>query len=308
MTLRSARILPCLFVMGMLWAMTPSTVRGWGSHGHALSGRVAAMKVPVDMPRFFRRSVDQLSYLNPEPDRWKERAESDIDKAITSASIDHYIDIEYVPDGALNAPTRHEFGAELVKSGRKATDAGFAPYRILELFQRLRIEFRLWRVERNRTQREWIEQRIINDAGVLGHYVSDGANPHHTTMHHNGWVGANPKGFTVYSRDRGFHFRFEDEYVRSHIQLNDVLPLVAGNARVLDKTRDEVIAYLKRSQAKVEELYLLDKKEAFGETTTSVEHKQFASARLAAGAEMLRDLWWTAWVTSALPPAPPVQR
>jgi len=25
---------------------------------------------------------------------------------------------------------------------------------------------------------------------------------------------------------------------------------------------------------------------------------------LAAGAQMLRDMWWTAWVTSAAPPAP----
>ncbi|MEP7270310.1 MAG: hypothetical protein ABI882_02340 [Acidobacteriota bacterium] len=306
---RSCRVLMILLVVGALSAMKPVSVRGWGPHGHALSGRVAAMKVPVDMPRFFRKSVDHLSYLNPEPDRWKDRVESDIDKAITSASVDHYIDLEYVPDGALNAPTRYDFGVEMVKAGRKATDAGFVPYRILELFQRLRIEFRLWRVEQNRTQREWIEQRIINDAGLLGHYVSDGANPHHTTIHHNGWVGANPNSYTVYSRENGFHYRFEDIYVRGHIQLNDVLPLVAGNARVLDKTREEIMAYLQRSHAKLEELYILDKKEAFGETTASLEHKKFASERLAAGAEMLRDLWWTAWVTSAIPsPAPTAQK
>jgi hypothetical protein len=35
--------------------------------------------------------------------------------------------------------------------------------------------------------------------------------------------------------------------------------------------------------------------------TTTPEHKAFAAARLAAGAEMLRDLWYTAWVTSAAP-------
>jgi hypothetical protein len=42
----------------------------------------------------------------------------------------------------------------------------------------------------------------------------------------------------------------------------------------------------------------LEKKEAFGEPTKSAEHKKFAQERLAAGAQMLRDLWWTAWVTS----------
>ncbi len=298
------RVLACLVLLVCLWMIQPSGARGWGFHGHALSGRIAAMKLPVDMPGFFRRSVDQLSYLNPEPDRWKERAEADIDKATTAASIDHYIDLEYVPAGAFNAPTRYDFGLEMIKAGRKATDAGFAPYRMLELFQRVRIEFRLWRVEQNRTRRGWIEQRIINDAGLLGHYLSDGANPHHTSIHHNGWVGANPNGYTVFSRERGFHFRFEDEFVGSRIQINDVLPLVSGNARVLDKTRDEIIAYLRRSHARLEELYILDKREAFSATTTSIDHKKFAAARLAAGAEMLRDLWWTAWVTSTVPPNP----
>lgn len=302
------RVLAGVALLTCVWVLQPSEVRGWGPHGHALSGRVAAMKVPAEMPRFFRKSVDQLSYLNPEPDRWKDRVESDIDKAITSGSLDHYIDLEYVPEGALNSPTRYDFGVELVKAGRKATDAGFLPYRMLEVFQRVRIEFRLWRGEKDRRRREWIEQRIINDAGVLGHYVSDGANPHHTTMHHNGWVGANPNGYTVYSRERGFHFRFEDEFVGSHIQINDVLPLVGSNPRVIEKPREEMIAYLRRSYARLEELYQLDKREQFSATTTSIDHKKFAAARLAAGAEMLRDLWWTAWVTSSLPATPPAVR
>lgn len=279
-------------------------VRGWGPHGHALSGQAAAMKLPAEAPKFLRKAVDQLSYLNPEPDRWKDRVESDLDKAITATSLDHYIDLEYVPQGALNAPTRYDFGAAIVKSGRKATDAGFLPYRILELYQTLRVEFRLWRVEKDRNRRAWIEQRIINEAGLLGHYVSDGANPHHTTMHHNGWVGVNPKGYTVYSRERGIHFRFEDEFVGARIQLNDVLPLVASTPRVIDQPREAVLAYLRSSFALVEDLYVLDKKEQFGISSTSVENKKFAAARLAAGAEMLRDMWWSAWVTSEIQATP----
>lgn len=304
---RNFRIAVCVVLLVSVWVLKPSGVRGWGSVGHALSGRAAAMKLPSEMPRFFRKAVNQLSYLNPEPDRWKDRAESDIDKAIVSASLDHYIDLEFVPEGALNMPTRYDFAAEVAKSGRKATDAGFVPYRILELFQTLRVEFRLWRAERNGDRREWIEQRIINDAGLLGHFVSDVANPHHTTMHHNGWVGDNPKGYAVYSRERGIHFRFEDEFVGSHMQINDVLPLVGTDAKVRAKTREEVIAYLRSSHSNVEELYILDKKEPFSLTTVSPEHKKFAAARLAAGAEMLRDLWWTAWVTSAPAPAAPPQ-
>jgi hypothetical protein len=213
--------------------------------------------------------------------------------------------LELVPEAAFSAVNRYDFVAELIRAGRKPTEAGFSPYRILELFQRLRVEFRLWRLEQDKTRRQMIEQRIINDAGILGHYVADGSNPHHTTIHHNGWVGENPKGYTVYAREGGFHFRFEDEYVQTHVQPNDVLPLI-GPVRVITKPREEIWAYLRASHALVEQLYILDKQEPFGAATTAAEHKRFAVARLAAGAQMLRDLWWTAWMTSAdaAPPMP----
>ncbi len=282
-------------------------VRAWGEHGHLLAGRAAAMKLPDQTPGFLRKAVNQLSYLNPEPDRWRSNDEANVDKALSQGlAPDHYIDLEFVPQGALLLPNRNDFAAELVKAGRKPAEAGFLPFRTLELFQRLRIGFRLWRATTDKTKRQWIEQRLINDAGILGHYVSDGANPHHTTMHHNGWVGDNPKGFTVPSRERGFHGRFEDEYVRTHVQLNDVLPLITGQPRVIDRPRDEILAYLQTSHSKVEALFVLDKQEQFGELTRSEDHKRFACERLAAGATMLRDLWWTAWVTSGAPVAPPV--
>ena len=111
-------------------------------------------------------------------------------RSFAGTSPDHYVDMEMVPAGAFNVASRYDFIVELLKSGRKPADAGFLPYRMLEMFQRMRVEFRLWRAEKDLRRRLWIEQRIINDAGVLGHYVSDGSNPHHTTIHHNGWVGA----------------------------------------------------------------------------------------------------------------------
>jgi hypothetical protein len=296
------RLWPWLLLLALLPGFYPRPVRGWGQHGHELSGRAAAMKLPAEMPKFFRKATDQLSYLNPEPDRWRDRAEADLDKALNSAAAaEHFVDLEIIPPEAFAAVNRYDFTAELIKAGKKPTEAGFAPYRCLELFQRLRLEFRLWRAEKDARKRAWIEQRIVNDAGILGHYVSDGANPHHTTIHYNGWVGDNPKGYTVYSRERGFHFRFEEEFVGARIQLNDVLPLVGG-VRVVDRPREAIWAFLRDSNALVEELYVLDKREAFGAATAADEHKRFAAARLAAGAQMLRDLWWTAWATSA--PAP----
>jgi len=290
-----------LLIIAIALAQPLSDAQCWGPHGHELSGRAAAMKLPEQTPKFFRNAVDQLGYLNPEPDRWRDRAESDLDKALDSAyAPDHFLDLELVPPAAFDAVNRYEFAAELIKAGRKPTAVGFVPFRMLELFQSLRIEFRLWRAERDSNKRKWIEQRIINDAGILGHYVSDAANPHHTTIHYNGWSGDNPKSYAVFTREpnQGIHYRFEDLYVQTHIQLNDVAPLI-GKERVIAKPREEIWSYIRSSNALVEQLYILDKQEKFDAETKSPEHKKFVAGRLAAGAQTLRDLWWTAWVTSA---------
>ena len=62
------------------------------------------MKLPEQMPKFFRKAVDQLGYLNPEPDRWRSRDESNLDKALDSAyAPDHFLDLELVPPAAFTA-------------------------------------------------------------------------------------------------------------------------------------------------------------------------------------------------------------
>ncbi len=294
------RLSAIIIVILIICAIGSDRVKGWGPQGHELTGRAAAMKLPGEMPKFFRKAVDQLGYLNIEPDRWRDRVESNLDKAMDSAAApDHFLDMELVPESATKSINRYEFVAEMIKAKQRPTTAGFVPYRILELFQRLRVEFRLWRAEKDWQRRTWIEQRIINDAGILGHYVADCSNPHHTTIHYNGWSGNNPNGYTIYSRERGIHFRFEDEYVGAQIKLNDVLPLIDGNARVIAQPREEIWNYLSSSNKLVEQLYILDKREPFSATNSSPEHKKFVISRLAAGAQMLRDMWWTAWQTSA---------
>jgi hypothetical protein len=305
---RPLRITLFLLIVVAIPTFRSSDVRGWGPEGHEISGRAAAMKLPKEMPGFMRQSVDQLAYLNFEPDRWRDKAESNMDKALNSASApDHFLDLEIVPERARNAVNRYDFVAEMIRAGQKPSKAGFLPYRILELFQRLRVDFRLWRAETDPQRRQWIEQRIVNDAGILGHFVSDGANPHHTTIHFNGWNGYNPQGYTRFSRERGIHYRFEEEFVGARVKLNDVTPLVSEKAKIVENPREEIWRYLRDSNALVEQLYILDKKEQFSKDNVAPEHKKFVAARLAAGAQMLRDLWWTAWVTSdpALAPAAP---
>src|SRR5262249_19641961 len=125
-----ARLLLCLLIIVVALTQPLFDAHGWGQRGHELSGRAAAMKLPEQMPKFFRIAVDQLGYLNPEPDRWRDRAESDLDKALDSAyAPDHFIDLELVPPAAFNAVNRYEFTAELIKAERKPTNVGFVPFR-----------------------------------------------------------------------------------------------------------------------------------------------------------------------------------
>ena len=81
----------------------------------------------------------------------------------------------------------------------------------------------------------------------------------------------------------------------------DVTSYMTHAPQQFPDVRTAVIAYLNTSFGELDRLYALDKATAFQPETATPEQKAFAAARLAAGAEMLRDLWYTAWVTSAVP-------
>lgn len=283
-------------VLTAITAVTVS-VSAWGAHGHQLAGQAAVLALPDDVPGFFRSAAEQLSWLNPEPDRWRDRAERDADPALADAfDPDHYIDMEIVPTGALDAPNRYTYLAVVSSAGKTAAEVGTSPYRMLEVFQRVRSGFRAWRAATDPKIRGWIEQRIINDAGILGHYVTDAANPLHTTIHHHGWVGHNPKG---YPTDQAIHSRFESRFVSAHVTLEDLRRATTPAPRRIDAPRAAIMEFVRASHGQLERLYELDKQEPFSDATPSADHKQFVVDRLAFGTLMLRDLWWTAWVTSA---------
>lgn len=291
-------------VMGAIGAIgaAPALLFAWGEAGHRITGEAAALRLPPATPAFLRNASHQLAYLNPEPDRWRDRSERALDPALDGGtSPDHFIDMEMASSSvlaaALRAPNRYAYLDTLAAGGVKGVAMGLLPFRVLELSQQLREDFRLWRAATDST-RPWVEARIIDDAGILGHYVADGSNPAHTTVQFNGWTGPNPNG---YATDRAFHARFESAYVGANIRLADVLAHVDTVARVFPDVRAAVIAYLAETNRETEHLYQLDKAHPFNANTSAPENKVFAVERLAAGARMLRDIWWTAWVTSGQP-------
>jgi len=201
-------------------------------------------------------------------------------------------------DHALAAPNRFAYADTLRLLNLQPAVVGLLPFRITELAQTLRLEWKLWRATTDDATKHAIEARIINDAGILGHYIADGSNPMHTSVQYNGWTGANPNG---YATDRGAHSRFESVYVGAKMKITDIAPLIPKEVRPITNLRASTIAYLNESRGQVERLYQIDKAAPFGAETAAPENKQFTAERLAAGARMLRDVWYSTYVASAAP-------
>jgi len=273
----------------------------WGNEGHTYVNRVAAEKIPVSMPRFLRRAVVELAYLGPEPDRWRSPTEFALKDA---QEPDHCINLERVEWLDPLPRGRYEFYKKLYEKRAATADhaddylperVGLQPYIVMEIYGRLKASFREYR-QRKAAQQSTaaVEQTVIFYAGWMGHYVADGSQPLHTSIQYNGWVGANPKGYTAQHK---IHAQFETAYVGANIAAKDFAGLVRAPEQ-LDDPFARYVEYLKQSNRMVEEVYALEKAGGFRGKGTAAAF-EFTTHRLAAGSQMLVSLWYTAWMESA---------
>ena len=275
----------------------------WGNDGHTYINRVAAQKIPADMPRFLRQAAAEIAYLGPEPDRWRNPAEYAL-KA--SQEPDHFIDLERISWLDPLPRGRYEFYQKLYEKRASTTDhpddylperVGLQPYITMEVYGRLKAAFREYRqLQAAHEATASVQQAIIFYAGWLGHYVADGSQPLHTSIQYNGWVGPNQNGYTT---QKGIHSLFETDYVGANIKAADFTPMVKGPSQLKDPFVD-YMAYLDDSHGFVEKVYSIEKAGGF-RGKGSREAFDFTTHRLAAGSQMLLDLWYTAWIESAEP-------
>jgi hypothetical protein len=282
-------------LLALLWT-TPAVA--WGERGHELVNEAAARSLPPDVPECLRDAAARLTYLGPEPDRWRIQ---DLEQLNRGARPDHFGDLELlegVVDPADPPPHRHSYSNALHAAGLDPYDVGYGPYRAIELCQRLEASVAaLGMIDPDHPdaaeRRRQAEEAIVYTAGVLGHYVSDLANPHHCTIHYNGWQGENPAGFAT---DRDVHARFESDFVERLTETWD-LQVRAPPARDLDYAR-AVWGLAVESNGLVRRLYTLDLEGAFApgneEEPVGRRGRAFAEARMVRGATVLRDLWITA--------------
>jgi hypothetical protein len=84
--------------------------------------------------------------------------------------------------------------------------------------------------------------------------------------------------------------------VAANIRAGDFAGLVQA-PEALDEPFARYVAYLRQSNGLVENVYALEKSGGFREKG-SPEAFEFTTHRLAAGSQMLLNLWYTAWVES----------
>ncbi len=295
----------------LLWAGAGSPALAWGAKGHRIIGEVAAKNFPKALPAFLRtpQAVATIGEFSREPDRSRDAGnphDADLDPG-------HFVDLS--DDGTvLGGPRLDALGADrqaydtalrAVAAGENK--AGWLPYSIIDGWQQLVKDFALWRADmagakfaKSAEARTWLvadrkrrELLILRDLGYWAHFVGDGSQPLHVTVHFNGWGDfPNPHGYG----GKNLHSRFETAFVDANITEKDVALLVGASHAGREAIEARTSAFLLATAAQVEKTYQLDQAQAFDRVTPEAKH--FVAERLADGAAMLRDLVVDAWSAS----------
>ncbi|HVU15582.1 MAG TPA: hypothetical protein VHD32_01560 [Candidatus Didemnitutus sp.] len=330
----TSRILRFLAGSSFVFALAAApALKAWNEEGHRMVNEVALASLPADFPAFVRdpATAKRIAWLSSEPDRW--RSTPDL-PATHQNAIDHYIDLEQLDEAGLTTAElpsfRYDFAAQFSaaraahlanfppidpKKDRDHTRpwCGFLPWAIEEGFGRLRGDFSRLKVYEEfgmEADAALTRASIVEQMGVLGHYVGDGSQPLHTTIHHNGWVGANPHGYTTWDRihawiDGGFILKANITFADLRDQVKPATALAVPSISSPGPERDPVFAlvmdYLLAQHAQMEPLYQLEKAGGLNhdDRPASPDGKAFIERQLLVGGQMLGQLWYTAWKTAA---------
>jgi type 1 glutamine amidotransferase len=314
-----------LTLTGALLLAASATVRAWDYDAHRLINQLALASLPTNFPAFVSTPAarERIAFLAGEADRWRNTPEELSFSHATGP--DHYFDMEDLDAVGVTAEAlpifRYEFAAKLaaahaahpemfppidVNRNKDHTQEliGALPWTLAENVGKLKSGFSYLKAfeQHGGTPDEIAnaQANIVYVMGVMGHFVGDAAQPLHTTKHHHGWVGANPKGYTT---DRGFHQWIDGSYFAKTggLEFAKLKPRIRP-ARLVGSSGDAeelfrlMTAYLVETHKLVEALYQLQRDgKLSGEGAPGREGKPFLEDQLVRAGQMLGDLWFTAW-------------
>ncbi len=295
-------------VVAALWA-TDGPGHAWGVRAHTWINRVAVRTLPADGPVFLKGHEDWIAYLSVIPDAWRRPSEPFL-KMLEDPNHgwfkEQFAFMTEIPR------SRYEFVLKLYDEQRRLAAAGdpaaaltnvrwtgTMAYAAVEGYERMVTGMRTYRALQSRKEdTRFAELEVAYAMGWTGHYTADGAQPLHDTVHHDGWQGANPQGFTTDPRVHGvFETRFVDLMT---LEGGDIEPKV-GPVRVLADPFAAIVAHLDEAGRHTEQVYRLEKAGALADGAHA-EARALVVQQTARGAALLRDLAHTAWVRSGEPP------
>lgn len=313
-----AGIAVCLFMMVF-------QTTAWDYEIHRIINEIALASLPTNYASFVFEPAnkERILFLGGEPDRWRNTPEMELRH---QNHPDHYFDYEYLEMHRIlpeELPSfRYEFVAMLTltraahpqnfppidqsKNKDKTRELpGFLPWTINEYYAKLKSQFScLKEFEENGNPDEIANarQNVIYVMGVMGHFVGDATQPLHTTKHFNGWVGANPNGYTTSTKihawiDGGY---IEKVGINKEKLLARVTPAVnlrkGSNPENADNLFPDIMKYFLEQNQVVETLYKMEKEGKFsGEGENGLQGREFIENQILKAGQMLGNLWLTAF-------------
>ncbi len=313
-TTRDRQTVRPLMLAGALVLLGGGQALPWGADGHRMVTVAAVKALPEDVPAFLRTplAVEQLGELAREPDRSKgsgQPHDGDLDPG-HFVNLDDSGRIGGGPQLSALPRSRAEYDTAIRAAGdADSARLGYLPYALIDGWQQLVKDLGYWRVDRAGEtrapvpeQRAWFkrdralrEMLVLRDLGYWSHFVGDGAQPLHVSIHYNSWGNyPNPNNYTA----ERIHGPFEGAFVHAHVALADVEKALSAPRQIDGPIQAEVADYLAVGQREAEPLFALWTAHGFDAAEPS-RGKVFAVRRLSAGASELRDLIVAAWRTSA---------
>lgn len=289
--------------------VTQATGVAWGVRAHTLINRVAVRTLPDSGPAFLKAHEEWIAYLAVVPDTWRRPAEPFL-KMLEDPNHgwfkEQFAFVDPIPR------SRYEFVLELDEEQRRLAAAGdpaatltnvrwtgTMPYAAVEGYERMLAAMRRYREMRAKgLDTTFVERETAFYMGWTGHYTGDGAQPLHDTVHHDGWQGANPAGYTT---QPSVHGLFESRFVDAMALEPSDFESKVGPARVLADPFTSILEHLDEAGRHTEDVYRLEKSGALADPANA-EARALVVQQTARGAALLRDLAYTAWVGSGEPP------
>ena len=314
-------------LIALLAGFAQSSAFAWDYEAHRVANQLALASLPTNFPAFVHHpaSAERIAFLAGEPDRWRNTPDLPL-KHFNGP--DHYIDVEelhhYGLDPLKLPVFRYDFVAQLALI-RKENPAkfpaidpasnqdhtrelpGLLPWGVTEYYGKVKSGFSYLKTfEKDGGTPEEIlnaQANLVYVMGVMGHLVGDASQPLHTTVHHHGWVGANPNGYSTNSRihswiDGGYFAKVgpaDLKTLKSKLRPARLVRIGDRDAKPAEMFQ-AVMLFLIETQKEVETIYQLDKTgKLSGNGTVGLEGKAVLESHLLRAGQFLGDLWYSAW-------------